>query len=118
MAVLSSKTIDGVLKGLYVFCIVYDLARIATVRAAKHQRVDVERISFSDALYWLVFASESEQLPRLVVRPLCSDRAESPVKKRRPNGQNHNAKVTLITPARTHHLLSRIPSVITLLNPK
>jgi hypothetical protein len=50
MNVLKCKTVEGVLKELAVYLLVYNLVRIALLRAAGDQRVSVERISFIDAL--------------------------------------------------------------------
>ena len=46
-------TAEGVLNALTVCAIVYNLARVAIREAATRQGVDVERISFIDALRWL-----------------------------------------------------------------
>ncbi|AGA24953.1 hypothetical protein Sinac_0527 [Singulisphaera acidiphila DSM 18658] len=54
------------------------------IEAAKRQRVDVERISFIDALRWLMHAKPGGELPKLVVNPDRADRVEPRVKKRRP----------------------------------
>jgi hypothetical protein len=50
MDVLRCKTVDGVLKELMVYGIVYNLVRLAMGEAARRQRVAVDRISFIDAL--------------------------------------------------------------------
>ena len=69
MDVLKCKTVDGVLKELIVFALVYNLVRAVMGAAALRQRVDVERISFIDAARWLASATSTEQLIRLVVNP-------------------------------------------------
>ncbi|MDQ3828825.1 MAG: IS4 family transposase, partial [Candidatus Tectomicrobia bacterium] len=51
--VLHGKTVSGVLKELPVFAIVYNLVRIVMWHSARLQHLDVERISFLDALRWL-----------------------------------------------------------------
>ena len=53
MDVLHGKTVSGVLKELTVFAIVYNLVRIVMWHSARLQHLDVERISFLDALRWL-----------------------------------------------------------------
>jgi Transposase DDE domain len=53
MNVLKCKTVEGVLKELAVYLLVYNLVRIAMLHAADDQQVSVQRISFIDALRWL-----------------------------------------------------------------
>ena len=84
MDVLMCMTVEGVLKELAVYAIVYNLVRVVMIEAAKRQRVDVERISFIDALRWLMHAKPGDELPKLVVNPDRADRVEPRVKKRRP----------------------------------
>ncbi len=84
MDVLKCKTVDGVLKELHVFALVYNLVRQVIVLAAEKQDVDVERISFIDALRWLQSARHGDDLSPLFVNPLRPDRYEPRVKKRRP----------------------------------
>ncbi len=50
MDVLHCTTVNGVLKELTVFALVYNLVRTVMHAAAVRQDVDVERISFADAL--------------------------------------------------------------------
>ena len=82
--VLKCKTVDGVLKELIVFALIYNLVRLVMWAAAKRQQVDVERISFIDALRWLASADDSEPLLPLVVNPHRPNRYEPRVRKRRP----------------------------------
>jgi hypothetical protein len=84
MDVLRCKTVDGVLKELMVYGIVYNLVRTVMGAAARRQGVAVDRISFVDALRWLVEAQPGEALPRLVVNPSRPGRFEPRVRKRRP----------------------------------
>jgi hypothetical protein len=84
MDVLRCKTVDGVLKELMVYGIVYNLVRLAMGEAARRQRVAVDRISFIDALRWLLEARPGEAMPRLVVNPSRPGRFEPRVRKRRP----------------------------------
>jgi hypothetical protein len=53
MEVLHGKTVSGVLQELTVFAIVYNLVRMVMCQSAMRQHLDVERISFLDALRWL-----------------------------------------------------------------
>ena len=82
--VLKCKTVDGVLKELIIFALIYNLVRLVMWEAAKRQQVDVERISFIDALRWLASARVGESLPPLVVNPHRPNRYEPRVRKRRP----------------------------------
>jgi Transposase DDE domain len=84
MDVLRCKTVDGVLKELMVYGIVYNLVRLVMGEAARRQRVAVDRISFIDALGWLLEAKPGEAMPRLVVNPSRPGRFEPRVRKRRP----------------------------------
>jgi len=84
MDVLKCKTVEGVLKELTVYAIVYNLVCVVMVEAARRQRVAVERISFVDAMRWLVQAKPGDELPELVVNPERPNRVEPRVRKRRP----------------------------------
>jgi hypothetical protein len=82
--VLKCKTVDGVLKELTVYALVYNLVRAVMLEAARRQGREVERISFVDALRWLADAGPDEELPRLVANPDRPGRVEPRVVKRRP----------------------------------
>jgi hypothetical protein len=84
MDVLHCKTVSGVLKELTVFAIVYNLVRIVMWHSARLQHLDVERISFLDALRWLSAPSTGIPLGALIVNPIRPKRVEPRVKKRRP----------------------------------
>ena len=84
MDVLKCKTVDGVLKELQVFALIYNLVRQVMLLAAVRQQVDVRRISFIDALRWLQTAQPDDELPKLVVNPDRPNRLEPRVRKRRP----------------------------------
>lgn len=84
MDILRCKTVDGVLKELMVYGIAYNLVRLVMGEAARRQRVAVDRISFLDALRWLLEAKPGETMPRLVVNPSRPGRSEPRVRKRRP----------------------------------
>lgn len=84
MDVLRCKTVEGVLKELMVYAIVYNLVRLVMGEAARRQRVAADQISFIDALRWLLEAQPGEAMPRLVVNPSRPDRFEPRVRKRRP----------------------------------
>lgn len=84
MDVLKCKTVDGVLKELAVFVLVYNLVRLVMWRAAQRQKVAVDRISFTDALRWLRDARDGSEWTMLVVNPKRADRVEPRAVKRRP----------------------------------
>jgi len=84
MDVLKCKTVDGVLRELQMFALIYNLVRQVMLTAARRQSVDVRRISFIDALRWLQSAQPGDELPKLVVNPHRPNRLEPRVRKRRP----------------------------------
>ncbi|HYW79432.1 MAG TPA: IS4 family transposase [Thermoguttaceae bacterium] len=86
MDVLKCKTVEGVLRELQVFALIYNLVRQVMLEAADRQEVDVRRISFIDALRWLQSARPGDALPKLVVNPYRPNRLEPRVRKRRPKG--------------------------------
>jgi hypothetical protein len=81
---LKCKTVDGVLKELIVFALIDNLVRLVMARAARRQRVAIDRISFVDAVRWLAAARDEESLPRLAMNPHRPYRDEPRVRKRRP----------------------------------
>jgi hypothetical protein len=84
MDVLKCKTVDGVLKELAVFVLVYNLVRAVMIQAAARQGVGVERLSFADALHWLRHARPDDPLPTLLRVPHRPGRVEPRAVKRRP----------------------------------
>jgi hypothetical protein len=82
--VLKCKTVDGVLKELIVFALIYNLVRLVMIQAARRQQVDIDRISFIDAARWLAAVRDNEPLSLLVVNPHRPYRYEPRVRKRRP----------------------------------
>jgi hypothetical protein len=82
--VLKCKTVDGVLKELIVFALIYNLVRLVMGQAARRQQVPSDRISFIDAARWLAAARDDEALPLLIVNPPRPNRYEPRVRKRRP----------------------------------
>ena len=81
---LKCKTVDGVLKELIVFALIYNLVRLVMIQAARRQQVAIDRISFIDAARWLAAVRDAEPLPLLVVNPHRPYRYEPRVRKRRP----------------------------------
>lgn len=84
MDVLRTKTVNGVTKELAMFVLAYNLVRLVMIKAAKRQKVPVERISFIDALRWLCHTEPGEPLCNLIVLPHRPHRVEPRVRKRRP----------------------------------
>src|SRR5262249_61459721 len=67
--VLKCKTVDGVLKELIVFALIYNLVRLVMLQAARRQQVAIDRISCIDAARWLAAARTDGPLSLLVVKP-------------------------------------------------
>jgi hypothetical protein len=84
MDVLHCQTTPGVLKELTVFALVYNLVHMVMWHSARLQHIDVERISFLDALRWLSAPCTGIPLGALIVNPARPHRVEPRVKKRRP----------------------------------
>ena len=84
MDVLKCKTVDGVLKELAVFALVYNLVRSVACEAAKAQGVAADRVSVTDAVRWLVGAEGTDDLSVILTVPKRKGRFEPRVTKRRP----------------------------------
>ena len=84
MDVLHCKTLPGVLKELTMFALVYNLVRSVMYAAAQRQNVAVDRISFADALGWLMHVQPGRRLRKLKVNPARPGRLEPRAVKRRP----------------------------------
>jgi hypothetical protein len=81
MRKVKSQTAQGVLKELTVYALVYNLIHRVMLKAARRQGVQPHRISFIDAVRWLLSAQVGEALPDLVVNPHRPDRHEPRVVK-------------------------------------
>ena len=91
--VLKCKIVDGVLKKLAVYAMVFNLVRSALLESARAQAVDPDRISLVDGLRWLTgVEGEEGDVPVLVVNPSRRGRFEPRVKKRRPKQYLHMTK--------------------------
>ena len=89
MNVLKCQSLDGVMKELAGYALVYNLVRLAILKAAEQQKVSVGRISFVDALRGL--CSQMLGLPgvdRLLVNPHRPGRREPRVIRRRMKEYN------------------------------
>jgi hypothetical protein len=84
MDVLKCKTVDGVLKEIHVFALVYNLVRVVLQAGSRRQHMPIARLSHVDAFRWLGSATEGEALPKIVVNPDRPDRVEPRAVKRRP----------------------------------
>ena len=84
MEVLKCKTVNGVLKELAVFVLIYNLVRLVMLEASRRQEVELDRVSFIDALRWLMGALPGDALSQLVINPQRPGRYEPRVRKRRP----------------------------------
>jgi hypothetical protein len=85
---LKCQTVDGVMRELMIFVLVYNLIRAAMVMAADRQGVDPDRISFIDTARWLRSQCTPPKKKRLsefdlVVNPARPDRWNPRVIKRR-----------------------------------
>lgn len=83
MDVLRSKTEAGVRKEVWMLALVYNLVRLVMLAGAKRRQVPAERISFVDALRWLLQVDGRRSLDSLIVNPHRPDRFEPRAKKRR-----------------------------------
>lgn len=69
MDVLRCKSVDGVLKELWMFMLVYNLVRLSMLDAAARQGCAVDRISFIDALDALRYRGHAAACVVLIVNP-------------------------------------------------
>jgi hypothetical protein len=83
MRKIKSQTEDGARKELAIYCLVYNLVHAVMLQAAWRQGVTPDRISFIDAVRWLLSATPDSALPDLIVNPLRPDRHEPRVRKDR-----------------------------------
>jgi IS4 transposase len=84
MDVLRCKTVDGVLKELAVYALVYNLVRSVMCASARMQGVAPERVSLLDTVRWLIGPQGDGDLSELLVNPARPGRFEPRVVKRRP----------------------------------
>jgi hypothetical protein len=92
MEVLHCHSVEGVLKELAMFALVYNLIRLVMLEAARRQSVPLERLSFVDALRWLRTAKPETSLPKLLINPHRPNRSEPRVLKRRPKEYDRMTK--------------------------
>jgi hypothetical protein len=84
MDVLKCKTVEGIRKERLMFLLVYNLIRRCMLRAARSQRVNINRLSFANTLAWLRHgdAGDMTQIPRIKINPWRPGRLEPRVIKR------------------------------------
>jgi hypothetical protein len=71
---LKCRSADGVRKELAAYCLAYNLVHAVMVKAAAQQETTPDRISFADALRWLLVAAPGEAVPALIVNPVRTGR--------------------------------------------
>lgn len=67
---VSAKTIAGVHKEMLSYLLLYNLIRAVMQEAAAKQNVPPDRISFTNALLWILYTMPATALPRLEVNPV------------------------------------------------
>ena len=83
MDTLHSKTVNGVIKELFAFCIIYNLVRLIMMEAARKLKVDPSRISFVDAMRYFL-TSFAMPIEKIIKNPIRTGRKSPRVVKRRP----------------------------------
>jgi hypothetical protein len=83
MRKVKSQTPMGAQKEVAVYCLVYNLVHLVMLKAAARQAVQPDRVSFIDAVRWMLSARPGERMTMLVVNPLRPDRHEPRVIKDR-----------------------------------
>jgi len=78
MSLLSAKTLAGTRKEILAFVLLYNLIRAAMGRAAARQGGAADRVSFVDALRWLLWGTPGTPPPALAVNPVRRNRASPP----------------------------------------
>ena len=89
MEVLHGKSPKMVETEILAYVLVYNLVQLVIHEAAARQRVAPDRISFVDAVRWILHADPQYDLPRLLVNPRRPERFEPRVRKRRHNGYSY-----------------------------
>jgi hypothetical protein len=84
MDILKCKTVEGVLKELYVYAIAYNLLCSVIAESARVQKVPADRIGFVDTLRWMLDPGPDGDVSKILVNPDRPDRVEPRVRKRRP----------------------------------
>ena len=75
MEIIAARTVAGARKEILAFVLLYNLVRRVMQQAAVQQQTTADRISFVDALRWLLWSSPGDPIPKLTVnepRTRCS----------------------------------------------
>ena len=80
---LHCKTVDGVMKGLAMFALAYNLARSVMSESARVRGVAVDRLGFLDAPRWPINPIPGGNPSDILINPMRPDRIELRVIKRR-----------------------------------
>ncbi|WP_422931431.1 hypothetical protein [Singulisphaera sp. PoT] len=86
--ILRCNAPEGVLKELTLYAVAYDLVRLLMLEEGRRQGVAPGRVSFVDALRWLVMSPPGTLLSRLIVNSHRPERVETRCQKRR--GKNYS----------------------------
>lgn len=78
-----ARTYKAIRKEIAGIVLLYNLVRQVMLQAAENQQVDPERISFKNALYWLLYAQAGERPSRLKVNSIRRRASEPRMLKRR-----------------------------------
>ena len=81
MDILKCKSLDMIRKERMMFLLVYNLIRRLMLKAARSQRVNVNRLSFADTLAWMRHG-DITVMPKIKVNPQRPGRLEPRVLKR------------------------------------
>lgn len=84
MDVLRSKTVEGVMKELYVFCLVYNMIRRVMFKIATTMKLPPQRLSFVDALRCIRDTATTNICDSIIFNPCRLGRRHPRVVKRRP----------------------------------
>ena len=92
MDTLRCQSVDGVMKEVWMFLLVYNLVRMLMLTASRRQGVAADRISFIDAWRWLLRPGGQPACDQLIVNPHRPNRLEPRVVKRRPKSYKRMTK--------------------------
>ncbi|MBV8311128.1 MAG: IS4 family transposase [Planctomycetaceae bacterium] len=84
MDVLRCATVEGILKELAIFSLVYNLVRSVMLESARLRGIDPDRVGLIDTVRWLVGLEGTTKPEVLVINPSRRGRVEPRVVKRRP----------------------------------
>lgn len=94
--IVKGHSVDVVTKEIIVHCIAYNLVRQVMIASAKKQKTEPQRISFIDALRWMLHDGTKKNLNKLIVNPVRYRHCPRIVRRRR---KSH----TYMTQPRSHY---------------